>query len=264
MPVVISKKNATSHDIDKYKFKVLSSARHENQVKSELVDKAYVRDEESVAESVAESIESHEISSSSKDELVESLLKKTDEMSSNFIKLQMRLEEKENEFKIELEAAKKESYEQGIADAKGELESENDALQANSVEQFSKSVIALEKSASEFEGALGRIEDELVNAAIDIAKEVILVELDEHSGNIATKLSQELIQDLKESAKVTLKVNPNDHGIVSEKIGKLAHIDIVSDSAISPGGVIAISESGNIDSEIMKRYERVKRAALGG
>ena len=260
MAVVITKSNTDSHSVDKYKFKVLSSMGHETQKTSELVSESYTPKDEVVQES----IENHEISSSSKDELVESLLKKTDEMSSNFIKLQMRLEEKENEFKVELESAKKESYQQGLEDAKGQLESEKSTLQTDSIEQFSKSVIALEKSASEFEDALGRIENELVNAAVDIAKEVILVELDEHSGDIATKLSQELIQDLKESTKVTLKVNPSDHGVVSEKIGKLAHIEIVSDSAISPGGVIAISESGNIDSEIMKRYERVKRVALGG
>ena len=260
MAIVITKSNTDSHSVDKYKFKVLSSARHETQKTSELVSESYISEEEAVQES----IENHEISSSSKDELVESLLKKTDEMSSNFIKLQMRLEEKESEFKAELESAKKESYEQGLKDAKEQLESEKNALQKDSIEQFSKSITALEKSASEFEDALGRIENELVNAAVDIAKEVILVELDEHSGDIAARLSQELIQDLKESAKVTLKVNPSDHGIVSEKIGKLAHIEIISDSAISPGGVIAISESGNIDSEIMKRYERVKKVALDG
>lgn len=260
MAVVISKKNVTSHSVDRYKFKVLSSFIHESEDKPDLMDDSFSPNKEAVAQS----IENHEISSSSKDELVESLLKKTDEMSSNFIKLQMRLEEKENEFKIELESAKKESYEKGLADAKGELESENERLHVNSIEQFSKSILALEKSATEFEEALGRIEAELVNAAIDIAKEVILIEIDEHSADIAAKLSQELIEDLKESTKVTLKVNPNDHGKVSEKVGKLAHIDIVSDSAISSGGVIAMSEAGNIDSEIMKRYERVKKAALGG
>ncbi|MEA1918431.1 MAG: flagellar assembly protein FliH [Campylobacterota bacterium] len=259
MAVVISKKNTDLHSVDKYKFKVLSFGGHEEEA-------AEVKNETpTVLESSSgESIENHELSSSSKDELVESLLKKTDEMSSNFIKLQMRLEEKEAEFKQELEAARKEAYDQGIADAKGQLQSENVEREADSVEQFSKSVQVLEKSASEFETALGRVENELINAAVDIAKEVILVELDEHSGEIATKLSEELIQDLQESAKVTLKVNPKDHGRVSEKVGKLDHIEIVSDSAISPGGVIAVSDSGNIDSEIMKRYERVKRAALGG
>ncbi len=261
MAVVISKKNTGSHSVNKYKFKVLSLGAHEEEPKeSSLINEVATRQDNSVANT----IETHEISSSSKDELVESLLKKTDEMSSNFIKLQMRLEEKENEFKITLEAAKKESYEQGLLDAKEQLKSEHEKMEGTSIEQFSKSVLALDKSASEFETALGRVENELINAAVDIAKEVILVELDEHSGDIASKLSHELIQDLQESAKVTLKVNPNDHGKVSEKVGKLEHVEIISDSAISPGGVVALSESGNIDSEIMKRYERVKKAALGG
>ena len=261
MAVVISKNSASSHSVDKYKFKILSFGGHEDEVESsDLVQHVDDLNEDTTPDT----IQNHEISSSSKDELVESLLKKTDEMSSNFIKLQMRLEEKENEFKAELEEVKKESYNQGLQDAKEQLLKEQEGVLENTIEQFSKSIIALEKSSSEFETSLGKIEDELVNAAVDIAKEVILIELDEHSSDIALKLSQELIEDLKESAKITLKVNPNDHGKVSEKVGKLDRIEIISDSAISPGGVIAISESGNIDSEIMKRYERVKRAALGG
>jgi flagellar assembly protein FliH len=258
MAVVISKRNAESHTVDKYKFKVLSSAANHEEEKSESSASHGEK------EDIAAAIETHEISSSSKDELVESLLKKTDEMSSNFIKLQMRLEEKEDEHKVALEAVKKEAYEQGLADAKSKLQSEQGEVESGKIEQLSKSIIALDKSANAFETALGRIENELVNAAVDIAKEVVLIELDEHSVDVAVKLSKELIADLQGSAKITLKVNPNDHGKISEKVGKLDHVEFISDSAISPGGVIAISESGNIDSEIMKRYERVKRAALGG
>jgi flagellar assembly protein FliH len=260
MAVVISKRNTELHTVDKYKFKVLSSAvvNHEEE-KSEKSTQTL-----SEKEDIESAIVTHEISPSSKDELVESLLKKTDEMSSNFIKLQMRLEEKEDEHKIALEAAKKEAYEQGLNDAKSKLQSEQVEVESGKVEQLSKSILSLEKSAKAFETALGRIENELVNAAVDIAKEVILIELDQHSVEVAVKLSKELIEDLQGSAKITLKVNPNDHGKISEKVGKLDHVEFVSDSAISPGGVIATSESGNIDSEIMKRYERVKRAALGG
>jgi len=259
MAVVISKVNSQSHTVNKYKFKVLSSSGHSEHAET---DESQT---EGVNETLSqETIENHEISSSSKDELVESLLKKTDEMSSNFIKLQMKLEDKESECKAEIEKVQKESYEKGLSDAKEELKSETQLQEASSIEQFAKSVTALEQTASEFKAALERIENELINAAVDIAKEVILVELNENSAAIATKLSHELIEDLKESSKVTLKVNPKDHGYVSEKVGKLEHIEIVSDSAISPGGVVAISESGNIDSEIMKRYERVKKAALGG
>ncbi|MEA1916045.1 MAG: hypothetical protein U9N42_00790 [Campylobacterota bacterium] len=36
----------------------------------------------------------------------------------------------------------------------------------------------------------------------------------------------------------------------------------MSDSAVSAGGVVAISDAGNIDSDLMKRYERVKEMAL--
>ncbi len=262
MAVVISKKSTDSHIIDKYKFKVLSFGGHEKNEQEYTSENSTNVEKEQ--ENSLEDVHSHEISSSSKDELVESLLKKTDEMSSNFIKLQMRLEEKEEEFKIELEKVKEEAYNQGLKDAKEKLLNEQENQLENTIEQFTKSINTLDESATEFKNSLNKIENELVNAAIDIAKEVILVELDKNSSDIAVRLSSELIEDLKESAKITLKVNPKDHTKVSEKIGKLENIDIISDSAISPGGVIAISDSGNIDSEIMKRYERVKRAALGG
>jgi flagellar assembly protein FliH len=263
MKVVVSKNETQGHIINKYKFKVLSlgggSDAHE--LDSHLLESSVDTQEQNDENAT---VEEHTISSSSKDELVESLLKKTDEMSSNFIKLQMKLEEQEAEFKVNLEAAKTEAYEQGVNDAKEKLKEEMDASQNRSIDQFSKSVQALEKSSQEFQSALGRIENELVHAAVDIAKEVIGIELEERSSDIALKLSSDLISDLQGSAKITLKVNPADHGVVSEKVGKLENVDIISDSAISPGGVIATSDSGNIDSEIMNRYERVKRSALGG
>ncbi len=263
MRVIITKNETQGHIINKYKFKVFSLGGSDT-ANDDTPVAAEPRTEPVSSESATKAVESHAISSASKDALVESLLKKTDEMSSNFIKLQMKLEEQEENFKAELEAAKKVAYAQGQSDARGIFEKEQEAAAKNSVTQFSKSVQLLEKSASEFHGALGRIENELIHAAVDIAKEVVAMEITERSGAIAAKLASKLISDLQTSARVTLKVNPADHGAVSEQVGKLEYVDILSDSAISPGGVIAISDSGNIDSEIMKRYERVKKAALGG
>jgi len=54
-------------------------------------------------------IDASGISQNSKDALIESLMKKTDEMSSNFIKLQMKLEDKELEYEVQLKKAKEES-----------------------------------------------------------------------------------------------------------------------------------------------------------
>ncbi|WP_294896880.1 FliH/SctL family protein, partial [Sulfuricurvum sp. RIFOXYD12_FULL_44_77] len=106
------------------------------------------------------------------------------------------------------------------------------------------------------------IQKELTHTALDIAKEVIGIETGEHSAKIAAKLSGDLIEELKDASKITLRVNPADHGFISEKVGSLTHVEVLSDRAISAGGVVAISDVGNIDSEIKKRYERLKRSLL--
>ena len=88
------------------------------------------------------------------------------------------------------------------------------------------------------------------------------MEVSENSAKIAKVLASELIKELQSASKVSLKVNPADHGVISESVGSLKHVEVVSDSAISKGGVVAISDAGNIDAEISKRFDRVKKAAL--
>ena len=208
------------------------------------------------------SVDSSAMSQNSKDSLIESLLKKTDEMSSNFIKLQMKLESKEEEFKLQLEKAKESAYAEGLEAGKAEASKEVEKNYQNGLHQFSTSVATLEKSAQEFKAALEGIKGELISAALDIAKEVLQVELSTNSNEIAKVLSSELIKELQSAAKVTLKINPKNHGALSESLGKLENVTLVSDSAVSEGGVIALSDAGNIDAQISKRFERVKKAAL--
>ena len=62
---------------------------------------------------------------------------------------------------------------------------------------------------------------------------------------------------------MTIKVNPNDKVAVEQSLGTLENVKVLSDNAVSQGGVIVLSDAGNIDGDIMKRYERVKNAALG-
>ncbi len=262
MDVVITKEGFDAHSVNKYKFKVFSMGAQGEEPQPETALAKSVPEPNHPAPK-GDPVESHTISSASRDALVESLLKKTDEMSSNFIKLQMKLEDQEEAFKVKSAAVQKEAFEKGVNETRAKMKQEQDAAVATKLDQFAKSIQTLERSAGEFHAALGRIEHELTHAAVDIAKEVVFMEVSERSGAIAAKLSAKLITDLQGSASVTLKVNPQDHGAVSEKIGALAYVSIVSDGAVSPGGVIALSDSGNIDSEIMKRYERVKKAALG-
>lgn len=258
MATIIQRDNVTSHTIDKYSFKVLSMGSSPEEKETKPVELT----KDIPPAKVESEIDSSAMSKSSKDALIESLMKKTDEMSSNFIKLQMKLEEKEEEYKVELDKAKEASFNEGVAEGKLKTKEEYSAKYTDGLSQFSKSVAALEKSAKEFEVALEGIKGELVSAAVDIAKEVINIELGSSSAEVAKVLSNELIKELQSASKVVLKVNPKDHGAVSQNVGSLKHVEVISDSAVSEGGVIAISDAGNIDAQISKRFERVKKAAL--
>lgn len=265
MDTLITTDHLANHNIDKYKFKVFSHSDKELAEKesSEGQD-AVVRQEvfRNLDELKSSDEDEGPSSGGNRDELVESLLKKTDEMSSNFIKLQMKLEDSEEECAKKLEDAKKEAYEKGLADAKEQFNTKLDNDKVTAINQFSESVKKLEESANEYKTVLEGIKKELLEAALDIAREVIEVELTSNSSKVAITLAHELIKDLQTASKIKLKVNPNDHGAVSEKVGSLENIEIISDRAVSPGGVIAISDAGNIDAQILNRYERVKQAAL--
>ncbi len=271
METVISLNETSGHIINKYNFKVLSTTVSQNEVKQsddEFISgaTASVNEKESQEEGLT-SLNSPEqgevLSKSSKDELIESLLQKTDEMSSNFIKMQMKLESKEEEYKLALEAGKKEAFEEGkmagIAEAQEVVQQEHEKV----IKQYQASIQTLEKSTEEFSASIEGIKEELVHAAVDIAKEVILLEISENGNEIAKTLAQSLISEIQSSSSVTIKVNPNDKVTIEQTLGTLENIKILSDNAISNGGVVILSDAGNIDGDIMKRYERVKAAALG-
>ena len=270
MAVVISSDNIGGHNIDKYNFKVLASGSQKKSVfeqesSSQNIEQAPVLNSTpQVPQQTPQSsgIDSSALSQSSKDSLIESLMKKTDDMSSNFIKLQMKLESKEEEFEATLKKAKEEAFQEGVQAGAQQAQNANSANIEQSLNQFSVSIASLENSAKEFEGALESIKSELMKAAVDISKEVVNIELSENSNAIAEVLAKELISELQSASKITLKVNPKNHGFLSEKLGKLAHIEIISDSAINEGGVVVMSDAGNIDAQISKRFERVKRAVL--
>ncbi|SFV59750.1 Flagellar assembly protein FliH [hydrothermal vent metagenome] len=258
MATVIPNNKIEKHNVNKYNFKVIAFGGAEAANKSTAT-------EESVSVTpvqTAAEIDSSALNNKSKESLIESLMKKTDEMSSNFIKLQMKLEAKEEEFKEELQKAKEEAFAEGMKAGKAQALEEIDKNLNAKMDLFANSISKLEKSASEFESSLESLKDQLVSAALDISKEVIKIELSTNSSEVAKVLAEELIHDLQGASKVTLKVNPKNHAYVSEQLGTLAHITVVADSAISEGGVVVLSDAGNIDAQIEKRFERVKKAAL--
>jgi flagellar assembly protein FliH len=258
MATIISGNELKKHNVNKYSFKVIALGSH-NSV-DDANESKYNEDNHPMAR--ASDIDSSALSANSKDSLIESLMKKTDEMSSNFIKLQMKLETKEEEFTKELSTSKEEAFSQGMKAGEAKAKEDIDKNLNAKVTLLAESVKKLDQNAEEYMQALEGIKNELVTAALDISKEVIKIELSENSAAIAKVLSDELIKELQGASKITLKVNPKDHGAVSEHIGSLENVIVISDSAVSEGGVIVISDVGNIDAQIRKRFERVKKAAL--
>lgn len=272
MAKVISEERLSKHTTEKYNFKVFSMGADSEVAKSVFDKNSQSKELNLEAEQnidvnlpeplVTGDVDSSALNTSSKDSLIESLLKKTDEMSSNFIKLQMKLEDMSEQHKSELVKEKEASFNEGIQEGISQAKLSSDKSMEDGISQFSSSVSTLEASAAEFEVALEGIKSHLVDAALDISQEVIKIELSENSTEVATLLSNELIKELQNASKVTIKVNPKDHGGVSSSVGSLKHVEVLSDSAVSAGGVVVLSDAGNIDAQISKRFERVKRAAL--
>ena len=258
MVTVISRDSVEKHHVDRYNFKVISlgesSAKEQNPK-----EQTQAEDKENGA--IGE-VDSSALSTSSKDSLIESLMKKTDEMSSNFIKLQMKLEAKEEEFAANLKAAKEQAFAEGREAGKAEAKKEIEEEINNSLKLYAQSIQKLDTSAQEFKTSLESLKSELIDAALNIAQEVIKVELSENSQEVAKVLSDELIKDLQTASKITLKVNPKDFTYLSEQYAKLENVSVIADSAVSEGGVIVVSDAGNIDAQISKRFQRVKKAAL--
>lgn len=265
MRTVIDRSALERHTVNKYKFKVLAmGAEREEERPPASVLAAAAGAEEKPPKAAVAAPASAEPSRESRDDLVESLLKKADEMSSSVIKMQMKLEEAEASYRVQIEAERQKAYEEGIAAGREALLREREQEQREGMSRFTASVQTLELRAKEFSDALEAVHTELLHAAIEIAREVILIETGERSSEIAKRMASQLIGELQEASKITLRVNPADHGPLSEALGQLDRVEIVSDSAVSRGGVVAISNAGNIDAEVMKRFERVRHAALSG
>jgi len=189
---------------------------------------------------------------------VEELLKKTDELSSNIIKLQMQIENQESEFAKRLEAeisrAKEDGKNEGIAQTNAANEAKIKELEA----KFSASAAKLDEQCIKFDEFLKKSEEELGQTAIKIAKEVIEKEVSSASSQIAHHLANSLIKELSDVKNIEIRVNPEDSDYLKEQFSKNERVKVSADDAISKGGVVIISEGGNIDATMQTRLEKLK------
>ncbi|TLD80127.1 flagellar assembly protein FliH [Helicobacter sp. MIT 05-5293] len=264
---IIAQEHLKDHNIKKYEFKSITSEMVETGKESSASPAPVFVDPRESAPSVREEIQESLEQNAGKiatleQELVERLLQKTDELSGSLAKLQIQFEKLQLESEQRVVSAREEGYKDGFREAeekaKEELFSDVNAQKKSLVD----SIITLEEALKKSQAHLEDLEKELSAIAVDIAKEVILSEVGENSQKIALGLTKELLNSIMDATNIKIKVNPSDYLFLKEQLKDNIKVELLSDSAVSLGGVVIISDSGNIDGTIMSRYKNLKQSVL--
>ena len=283
METVIPPEKLDGHVVQKYQFKVLSG---ESKPQSEEANdggvKPYIFGElepfeteeppfSQNMESEPEPVESPEAEkpaegeevASRPDPVMEEMLKKADELSSQLVKMQMELEKQQREFEERLAQMHESAFAEGLEEGKKQCSETLSKEMEEQKARLAASIEALEESRKRFERKIDTIEEELIETALDLAKEVVIKEVRSDSKEVALRLARLLLTEVKEASKVTLKVHPDDHDYLKSRLEPSESLEIVPDPAVGQGGVVILSDVGNIDGEIMHRFERIKEAVFG-
>ncbi|WP_024789065.1 FliH/SctL family protein [Lebetimonas sp. JH292] len=248
MSKIISNENSNKHIVKPYKFKELDNSETEEVI----IEK---KDEQIVKEEI-----NMQKNTKSSNELIERLLAKIEEMSNNIVNIENSFQNQLNECKkqtdIEKQKAFEEGYKKGIREGKKEIED----IFSEKMKLLETSIEKIDKINETFEEKIVSIEKELISVALDIAKEVIQKEISENSKEIAYNLAKSLMDEVKDATKIKIKVNPKDAEFLKNK--DLKNVEIIEDPAIKEGGVVIISDIGNIDAEIINRFKAIKESIL--
>lgn len=260
MPKILNVEGShASHLIEKYVFHSLDLANATGKFESD--QRFSTTDKESSQRPKDEPNFSESVLVNKNNELIETLLKKVDELSSSLVKMEMQMEKQSVDFEARLNDERKRSHDEGYSAGVKEA-TEN--LQQSIDEKLMHLTDSIEKVDSvygEFETKIDAMEKELIGVAIDIAGEVIQKEVSKESSAIAESLAHDLMHDLKTATKITVKVNPKDFSYIKEKL-ESEKVHIKADAAINEGGVVLLSDVGNIDGQIHLRFKNLKNSLL--
>lgn len=257
---IIDKDKVDDHSVKPYRFKVLGSTAEASAVPLH-VNEEYAQESMYDPESMPvndEIINIARIEEGTQNQFIEELLKKTDELTTNVVKLQIQIEKQEQDFNNrlneELSRERENAYAQGYQKAKDESE----VFVAEMKSRYLKSIGHLDTLYKSIEERLGKLETDMSVTAFEIAKEVIKKEVSVSSSKIATALSKALLQEVKDAMKIELRVNPQDLEALKEVYAEDEKIKVTSDDAITLGGVVILSDVGNLDGNLAMRLDKVK------
>jgi len=251
MDNIIEQNELDKHTIQRYRFKVLGSGNAEK----ETIDDEAVE----IDSNTNSNITQNENNDQQQNRFVEELLKKSDLLSTNIIKLQMQIEKQESDFENRLRDTvvreKEISFNEGYEKSRVELEKKYEEKISAYIETAKK----LDVKMQEFNNFLKKLEKNLLDTSLEIAKEVVKKEILTSSSDIAIALANELIKDLKDTSAMTIKTNPKDYEALNEVFKDNDKVNVQPDDAVSVGGVVFLSEKGNLDGNLSARFEQIKQ-----
>ena len=150
------------------------------------------------------------------------------------------------------EASQKEGYQEGLNQAKADIEELRDTLTA-------------------FIGAKQEVFDTVapyvMEMSLDIAKKIIKKEIQQDPSIILDNIQQLLKTLSKEEAKITLKVNPIQVSLVKSEVPEMltnvgleAKLMVVPDDSIMEGGCLVETTNGVIDATIETQLSVISEA----
>jgi len=248
------------HVINQYSFKSFDD-NSEKTEESNVVYKENSNDKKANQKENTETSAKQE-NTHTNNEVIEKLLEKIEELSNNMVNIQTKFEQQLNECKNQIETEKKKAYEEGYQKGMNEAKSQVSKELEEKIKLLEASIQKVDNINELFEEKILSIEKELISVALDIAKEVIQKEVSENSKEIAYNLAKALMEDIKDATKIQIKVNPKDAKYLKEQ--NLQNVEIIEDEAVKEGGVVLISDIGNIDAQILQRFKAIKEAVLEG
>lgn len=257
---LIQEEQMSNHVVNKYQFKSIQPMQKSEQQKDEVIVDSH--DDNANAEQLAGKTDKNIIASSLEKELIEKLLYKSDELSGNLAKLQIQFEKSQADMQETINKTNDESYKRGFEEGKNEAKAEMESAINQEREKIIQSLITLENTLKQSQAHLEDLEKELSGIAIDMAKEVIVKEIDENSQKVALELTKSLLSNIMEATQIGIKVNPIDYVFLKENLKDNEKVQLEADNAISRGGVVIASNLGNLDGNIMSRYKMLKQSVL--
>lgn len=259
---VITPDNIKKHTVNKYQFKGIgqvggskSSNSKDDSKKIKPIESSNLSTQNSEPEEVNSTVIDKKVL-----DIIDSILKKSEELAENLKRVESKLEAQKDEFSKQIEDAKKQSYESGFSagfeDAKSKLSAETEEIKG----RLADGINSIDSTVVDFKKLMDSLESELSQVALDIAKEVILTEVNENSEDIAKELAKSLLDNVRGASKVVIKVNPEDSKALKPllKQNENLNIEIEPNGAIAKGGVVIVSDVGNIDGSVMTRFANIK------